>query len=171
MANQTQIVAIEMTDEEIKNSNRSIVDFQQNAMINGRKELGRLQKKLAITYWVIIGLSIIMFIIGIGLLSVPVWTAFKGKLEVFNSLVTGGLGIADLAALFFFRPIERIHKLMGDMSQVFLALNNYQSQVALRLLEMNIKDRKTISVACDNIGKAAENCIKWIEEYFEKVKK
>jgi hypothetical protein len=137
-------------------------------MEKNKKEIGKLELKLSITYWVIIALSIIMFLIGTVLLFVPFITAVKGQMKIFESLVSGGFGIADLAALFLFRPIERIHKLMGDMSQVLLALNNYQTQLGLRLLQMDINVRPTIGDACDKIAKAAEDSIKLIENYFEK---
>jgi len=73
--------------------------------------------KLSITYWVIVCLSIIMFIIGIVLLSVPVAAAFNKSITIPQSLSAAGFGIADLAGLFFFKPIERIHGLMGDRAK------------------------------------------------------
>ena len=170
MANAAQGVPVKMSQQDIEGANTYIVNFLQRTMVDGRRELSRLQKKLSITYWVIIGLSIVMFIIGIWLLSVPVRTIFTATPDVYKSLITGGFGIADLVALFFFRPLERIHKLMGDMSQVFLALNSFQSQFSLRLLEMDLKDRATIGKACEHIGAEAKNSIKMIEDYFEKVK-
>jgi hypothetical protein len=170
MPNSTQGVAVNMTKEDIEKANTYIVKFLQGTMTEGQKQLNRLQKKLSITYWVIIGLSIVMFGIGVWLLTVPVRTIFSGATEVYKSLIAGGFGIADLTALFFFRPLERIHRLMGDMSQVLLALNSFQSQFNLRLLEMNLEDRPTIGKACDYISAAAEKSIKLVEDYFEATK-
>ncbi len=168
MANGNQALSIAMTDEDIRNANKDLIDYQESIVDGNKTGLWKLQKKLSITYWVIIALSVIMFLIGIALLMVPVITAIKGQMEVYKSLVSGGFGIADLAALFFFRPLERIHKLMGDMSQIFLALSSYQTQLGLRLLQMDIKVRATIGDASDKIAKAAEDSIKNIENYFEK---
>jgi hypothetical protein len=170
MTNSATGVPVRLTEADIESANTYIVNFLQRTMVDGRKELARLQKKLAITYWVIIALSVVMFAIGIWLLSVPVRTAVQGNADLFKSLIAGGFGIADLAALFLFRPVERIHRLMGDMSQVFLALNCFQTEFSLRLLEMNLKDRPTIGKASEYISLAAEKSIKWVEEYFEKIK-
>jgi hypothetical protein len=161
-------VRIAMETDDIKKANREIVDFQNSSMGDSRKELHRLQRKLSVTYWVIIALSVIMFAIGIGLLSVPFLGGLAQKADMSKSIVSGSVGIADLAGLFFFKPLERIHKLMGDMSQIFMATNSYQAQVGLHLLQMDLEDRQTIGDASDKIAKAAEESIKLIEDYFEK---
>jgi hypothetical protein len=108
-----------------------------------------------------------MFILGVTLLSIPVYTVLTGKVSVLPSLVAGGFGIADLAALFLYGPIEKIHKLMGDMSQIIIAINNFQSQVGLRLMEMDSNERMTMGVASEKIGEAAAESIKLIQDYFE----
>ncbi|MCK7521671.1 MAG: hypothetical protein MZV64_30295 [Ignavibacteriales bacterium] len=130
-------------DERIK-ANEFIISFLQNVMNEGNNELKKLRIKLSVTYWVIIFLSIIMFIIGIALISVPAIAAFSGEIDQMQSLITAGFGILDLSALFLFRPMERIHKMMGDMSQIILALNSYQTQVGLRLMELDVTNRSSM---------------------------
>jgi len=110
-------------DERVK-ANEFIIRFLQNVMNEGNNELIKLRIKLSVTYWVIIFLSIIMFTIGIALISVPAIAAFSGEIDQMQSLITAGFGILDLSALFLFRPMERIHKMMGDISQIILALNS-----------------------------------------------
>jgi hypothetical protein len=61
-----------------------------------------------------------------------------------------------------------MHGIMGDMSQIIMALNSYQTQVGLRILEMNTEKRDTFGIAADKISTAASDSIKLIEEYFEK---
>jgi hypothetical protein len=108
-----------------------------------------------------------MFALGIVLISVPVFAAFRGQISELQSLISAGFGIADLAALFLFRPLERIHGLMGDMSQIILALNGYQTQVGLRLMEMNAAERQTLGRAAEYISTAAKDSIKLVQDYFE----
>src|SRR3989304_617410 len=91
-------------DERMK-ANEFIVQFLQNIMNDGKEELGKLRRKLSVTYWVIIFLSIIMFVVGIVLVSVPAIAAFRGDIDQLQSLITAGFGIADLAALFLFQPM------------------------------------------------------------------
>jgi len=153
-------------DERMK-ANEFIVKFLQNIMDDGKVELGRLRRKLSVTYWVIILLSIIMFALGIMLLSIPAIAAFYGQIDKVQSLITAGFGLADLAALFLFRPIERIHKIMGDMSQIILALNSYQTQVGLRLMELDVTNRPSMGITAINVSEAAKESIKLVQDYFE----
>jgi hypothetical protein len=79
----------------------------------------------------------VMFALGIVLISVPVVCAFREDISKLKSFIAAGFGIADLEALFLFRPLERICGLMGDMSQIILPLNSFQTQVGMPLMEMN----------------------------------
>ena len=153
-------------DERMK-ANEFIVHFLQNMMDEGKQELGKLRIKLSVTYWVIIFLSIIMFVVGIVLVSVPAIAAFRGDIDQIQSLITAGFGIADLAALFLFRPMERIHKIMGDMSQIILALNSYQTQVGLRLMELDVTNRPSMGQTALNVSEAAKESINLVQDYFE----
>ena len=166
MENDENEKMVMMNNEERKKANEFIIRCLQKTMNAGRGELGRLNLKLSATYWIIILLSIIMFLMGIVLLCVPLMAAF-GQADNLQALIAGGFGIADLAALFLFRPIERIHKIMGDMSQIQLALNSYQTQVGLHLLEMDARDRQTLGIAAEKITNTTNVCIKLVQEYFE----
>jgi len=156
-----------ITEEERKKANDFIVQFLQTMMVDGKKELGKLRQKLSFTYWVIINLSIIMFAVGIVLLSIPAIAAFQGNIEMLQSLLSAGFGVIDLAGLFLFRPMERIHKTMGDMSQIILALNSYQTQVGLRLMELDITNRPSMGQTAVKVGDAAKESIKLVQDYFE----
>ena len=156
-----------MTLEERKKANDFIVEFLKGIMNDGKVELGGLRRKLSVTYWVIILLSIIMFLLGIVLLSVPIFAALSGKISELHSLITAGFGVADLAALFLFQPLERIHRMMGDMSQIILALNSYQNQVGLRLMELDATNRPSMGLTAKNINEAAKDSIKIVQDYFE----
>jgi len=167
MAINTKPLEVLLATDENQEANKYIIHYLQGTMNDGRVELTNLRKKLSITYWVIIDLSIVMFALGITLLSVPLLAAWRGEIDIFRSLIAAGFGIADLAGLFLFRPIERIHKLMGDMSQITLALNSFQTQVGLRLKEMNAADRQSIGQAADHISVAAMNSAQLVQNYFE----
>ncbi len=167
MARNNHSNGILLTAKERHQANQFIIDYLQSTMNDGRTELHNLRKKLSITYWVIIALSIVMFTLGMTLLSVPLTAAWSGKIETLRSLIAAGFGIADLAGLFLFRPLERIHRLMGDMSQITLALNSFQTQVGLRLKEMNASDRQSIGRAAEYINAAAINSTQLVQTYFE----
>lgn len=156
-----------ISDEERDRANQRIVKYLHNILDDGRKEITALRRKLAVTYWVIIALSVVMFFVGIALLSVPAIAGLQRRITELPSIIAGGFGIADLAALFLFRPVERIHGLMGDMGQITLALNSFQNQVGLRLLEIDKDKRDTIGRAAEHIKEAAKSSINVIQIYFE----
>lgn len=131
------------------------------------KSLRSMKKKLAISYWFVIGLSVITFIMGIVLLSVPAAAAFSGNIDKVKALVAAGFGIADLAGVLLFRPVARIRDIMCDMSQITLALDSFKSQTHLRLLEMDYTSRLSISKTAADINEAATNSIVLIQNYCE----
>ena len=151
----------------IQEANQNIANRLEATTLENKKELARLRDKLSYTYWIIIVLSVIMFLIGIILISIPAFAALNGEIDTLKSLIAAGFGIADLTALFFFRPLFRIHNIMGDMSQITLALNSYQIQVGLRLMEMEINDRSSIGRAAKEVDLAATNSIRLVQKYFE----
>ncbi len=155
-----------------KKANRWLITFLENTLKDGTNEIAALRSKLAYTYWIIVILYVTMFFMGIVLLSVPAYAAFRGQLGALNSLISAGFGITDLATLFLFRPLDRIHKLMGDIGQINLTIDSFQDQVALRLLEINLeKDkRETIGKAAEHVKEAAKESIELIQTYFEERK-
>ncbi len=158
---------LSLDNEQRKKANDFILKYLQGTMSEGKIDLKGLRRKLTVTYWVIIILSIIMFIVGLALISVPFLSAFGSGGKELSSLISGGFGLADLTALFLFKPIERIHKLMGDMSQIVIALNSFQTQVGLRLMQMDSTNRDSIGQTAEFINTAAKDSIKTIQDYFE----
>lgn len=151
----------------IDDANMNMADSLNAVVAENQAELSRLRDKLSYTYWIIIVLSVIMFLVGIALLSIPVFAVISDQIEKMESLIAAGFGIADLATLFLLKPLFRIHNIMGDMSQITLALNSYQIQVGLRLIEMKINERETLGKAAKKIDSAAVSSIKLVQQYFE----
>ena len=156
-----------VSKNERQRTNDFILQHLQTTMSDGHAALQDLEKKLRLTYNVIIGLSVVMFVVGIALIAAPVYAGLTGQDDIAKALLAGGLGIADLTALYLFRPIDRIHALMGDMSQVTIALNGFQTQVGLRLLEMRADEADTVGAAAEDIRSASEFSIVLVEKYFE----
>jgi len=154
-------------EETSKRSNQWLVFYLHTILEDSRKDVNHLRTKLAITYWIVVLLSIIMFALGIALLGAPAIAAYKGDIALLESLTSAGFGVADLTALFMFKPIERIHGLMGDMSQITVAINSFQDQVALRLMEMDASKRESMGKAAEEIKGATRASLELIEIYFE----
>jgi hypothetical protein len=56
---------------------------------------------------------------------------------------------------------------MGDISQIILALNSYQTQVGLRLMELDVTNRPSMGQTAINVSEAAKESIKLVQDYFE----
>jgi hypothetical protein len=153
--------------EQRKKANQKSFENLYAVMRDGRRELTLLRMRLALTYWVVVILSVIMFALGIILLSVPVLLMLQGRTAEMQAFIAAGFGLADLTTLFLFKPIERIHRLMGDMSQITLALTSFQTQVELRLIQMDAANRSSVGETAEAIAAVAPAAIKLIQDYFE----
>jgi hypothetical protein len=153
--------------EQRKKANQKSFENLFAVMRDGRRELTLLRMRLALTYWVVVILSVIMFVLGSVLLSVPVLLMLQGRSAELQAFISAGFGLADLTALFLFKPIERIHRLMGDMSQITLALTSFQTQVELRLIQMDASSRASVGETAQAIAEATPAAIKLIQDYFE----
>jgi hypothetical protein len=156
-----------LADKSRRQANNSVNALLQDAIRQGKQGLVDLRRKLSFTYWLILGLSAVIFSLGVVLLSVPVAAAWKGNINLLTSVIAAGFGIADLGVLYLFRPIERIQELMGDMSQITMVINSFQTQVSLRLQEMDLDDPRSVSRAAKYIQQLSEECARQIETYFE----
>ena len=156
-----------LSDEERSEKNRETIESVQETAKGCAEQVKKLRSKLSISYWVVMLLSVTMFVLGVILLAMPIKTALSGGEFQLESLVAPGFGIADLVTLFLFNPVKRIHNLMGDMSQIILAINSFQIQRDLRLVEMDVRKRESVGKAAEYIGGVAENTLKMIQQYFE----
>jgi hypothetical protein len=156
-----------MSEEEANKANRNAIKLVQETTLDCAKQVRKLRSKLAYTYWLIVALSIVLFIVGIVLILTPLARTTQGNGINWEAFIPAGIGIADLVGLFLYNPIKRIHTLMGDMSQVILIINSFQIQRDLRLVEMDVNDRKSVGEAAAHISKAAKESIRLIQKYFE----
>jgi hypothetical protein len=152
-------------------ANDWLIRYVADVLRDSRSEVARLQRRLRFSYAVVVALSVVMFVVGVALLCIPARAALApleaGAGEPWRSLVAGGFGLADLAALFLFRPLDRIHALMGDMGQITLAVTSYQQQAALRLLEADATDRASLGRAAGHLREATTESLDLIQRYFE----
>jgi|WetSurMetagenome_2_1015567.scaffolds.fasta_scaffold66390_2 hypothetical protein len=147
--------------------NLNIINGLNIASEDHKTDIRRLKTELIISYWLIVIFSSFTFILGFLLLVISATAATGEENKLVASIITGAAGIADLITLFLYRPIARIQKIMGDMSQIILLLNSYEYQVGLALMEMDIDIKESVGAAADKIGKIAYTTIVAIEKFFE----
>ena len=152
-------------------ANEHIINHLKTILDNGSVEVTKLRRKLELTYYLLVFLSTVMFVGGIALWMVPVVVGSQGFNNATNtdlgiSGIAGGLGAVDLTALFLLKPVRRIKKLMGDMSQLTVAINSYQTQMSLRLLESDAHQPETLGSAAEHVKQASHDTIELIERYF-----
>lgn len=162
-----------LTAQEATRANAELVAHMKRVLEHSYHSAVELQQKLKHTYWIVIALTNAMFIMGMVLISAPIWVPLINELapsalySTTNILTTVGIGVADLIALFLFGPITRIQKLMGNFSQLTVSLETFQLQVAIRLLEADSEVRESLGVAAGHVNMASLNVLEAIEKYYE----
>jgi len=167
---------VRIQQEERDKSNAWLLKYISRILHRGTKEVESLRSKLRATYWIVVVLSIIMFGVGIALILIPGFAALRMVLtsttmntpESIQSLVTALVGLGDLVVLFLSKPVRHVHNLMGDMTQLTMAINTFRYQVGLRLLEMDANNPESIGLAAEKINEAAKVSIGLVQTYFEK---
>jgi hypothetical protein len=149
-------------------ANKALLDYTLEVLQENRRQARMLYNKLRITYAIVVALSVLMFLLGLALLSAPLWPLAQGKSVDWTHVLPAGIGLVDLVTLYLFGPVSRIQKLMGDMSQLTIVLGGYQITVALRLLEARLKEPPTLGRASVEVGMATRRSLQWVEKYFEK---
>jgi len=151
----------------VNEANEFLINYMEEVLKDGRSKVGDIWNKFNYTYWVIVVLSICMFIIGIALLSFSGWLLVSDRTESLNWLAMAGLGLVDIITLFLFKPVSKLQDLMGDMGQMTITLNGYQTQKALILLGSDLEERATMTLAAADVGRVSQQSISLIETYFE----
>lgn len=126
-----------------------------------------LTRKINNNYYITVTLYILTFIFGLALLSIPIAAAYLGGISTMNAAIGALAGIVDIAVVLLFKPVERIHELMADFSQITVITSSYQEQVGLRLLELDVKNRSSLGVAADQINQATKDAVSLIQDYCE----
>jgi hypothetical protein len=122
-------------------------------LVDGREQADHRDGRLRWSYWILVTLTVTLFVLGLVLLVSPLWapgllpdsapTIFRWIAILFPTT----LGIADLLGLYLYNPIRRINGLMGDITELVVILNSYHIRIALRLVESERKDRPSIGRA------------------------
>lgn len=95
----------------------------------------------------------VTFVLGFVLVALSViWFAFgKGTPSV---LGMGAVGVADLFALFFYKPMDRLQSADKDYLQQIVVLKTWAISVNLEMLSMSFEDRQSLLDASKNVRSA-----------------
>lgn len=109
--------------------------------------------------------GVIWFVVGVGvfLLTASMWL-FVTQGRALEVLGVGSLGVADLVALFFFKPIDRLQKATADFAQQVMILKAWTSSVDLQLLAMDVNDPESLMATDKNLRGAAVQLAKALQE-------
>jgi hypothetical protein len=159
-----------LSKDEAACANHALVQHMQHVLEYSLGTATELRQKLQWTYWTLITLSVLMFAVGLALVSTPLWTTFlpTGKAPDLSAVLTAvGVGLVDFVALFLYGPVDRIKKLMGDISQLTISFDTYQVQVAMQLLATDSAKRESLVEASTQIGNVAKTALSMIERFYE----
>ena len=156
-----------MSGIDIEETNLFYMENLKDTYSECLKVLKHLRHKVTCIFWATLLLYTVLFVVGIALLSIPIVAAFRGDISLYTSIIGGTLGIIEVVSVLCLRPVERIHDLMGDMSQISMIINSYQQQVGLRALEFDYHDKPSIGLAAEKINTATEESLRMIQKYVE----
>ncbi|MDH3470569.1 MAG: hypothetical protein OEM94_04550 [Acidimicrobiia bacterium] len=122
----------------------------------GKGEVAGIRRRLQITYWSMIVLTVGLFVFGIALIGFPALAYYRDSIEQVTFAALGGAGGLVIALLLYFRPLERLPTMLADATYVSLIKDSFQYQVTLRLLALDLDDSKTVSEAASHVGEAAQ---------------
>ena len=148
------------------------VKSQNFASLN-EEDLFGFRRRFTFIFWLVISITIILFILSVTLLLIPV-LGFTGRIppvSEWQNVISAASGLLVLFALFRFRPYEKIHKLTGDMSQITLVFNNYQTQVKFQLSRTDAELSDNINEVCDKLMEITQNSMDLIQLHYKDVPK
>ena len=128
----------------------------QKTLQEGKSEVAGIRRRLQITYWAMIVLTIGLFVFGAALIGFPALSYSRGTIEEVTFGALGGAGALVIGLLLYFRPLERLQSMLADATYVSLIKDSFQYQVTLRLLALDLDDVKTVSEAASHVGEAAQ---------------
>lgn len=151
-------------------ANRELVNHMNGILRDARDEAVELRRKLKWTYWLVVTLSTLLFLVGLALVSMPAWSPLAGGGQPDLGVILAGVGIGfvDFVGLFLFNPLARVQKLMGDISQMTALFSAYQIRVALHLVETDSDRRETMGAASGHVAAVTVETLELIESYYEK---
>lgn len=160
-----------LTSSQSADANKELVDYMNLILQDGRAEMQRLNERLGKSYWILVSLVVVLFVLGLVLILAPAWlTSVPGSQELTDwvaIVLPVTLGIADLLALYFYKPVERINRLMGDMSQLIVILGSNNIRIALLLVEADSRDRPSIGRAAESVKEISDHSVHLIQKFFE----
>lgn len=154
-------------ETESRKLNDQLVHNMQKTFDHNLTLFKGLTKKISSNYNITVILYFVSFVFGLALLSIPLAAAYLGGISTLNAAIGGLAGIADIVVVLLFKPVERIHELMADYTQITVITSSYQEQVGLRLLELDLNHRESLGVAAVEINKITKDAVNQIQDYCE----
>lgn len=139
------------TNEETIAKVKEIQGAVQTFSVGKTKEL---QQKAAATFRNLTIMIWVTFVLGLVLILSSL-LLFVVKQQTLTILGMGGLGVADFAALFFYKPMDKLQDADKDFVEQLIILKSWALSVNLELLAMDANKRETVITASENIRKAA----------------
>lgn len=149
-------------------ANKELMRHLNEAVEFNLKSYKGLLRRINLNVGLSIGLSVVVFCIGIVLVLVPLYQYITtGDLTLYSAL-SEALGLGTLLTFFFREPIERTHKYTGDLAQITLIITNFHTQLGLKLLQIDIRSKDGIGEATTFLSELTRKGLWDIEDFFEK---
>jgi hypothetical protein len=159
--------AVLMRDDKKNAANNNLIKDIIELMDRRMNLTRRLHRFIEGTFSGIQAMTIIAYVLGIFLIvsSVLYYFLTEQRLDVFGFTA---LGAGEMTAIFLYQPVQRVQNALGDFSQHTVVLHSWNTQVALRMLIMDINDKDDVNKACEHIREITREYAETIEKLIER---
>lgn len=154
-----QLDANKKTIEEVKRLQRDINEMDAKLFPLLKEKAARTFRDLRAMVWVAFTIGVVLIVV-----SLLLFIFQERSLEVFG---LSTLGVADLFALFLYKPMDRLQKANADFSQQVMILKSWVLATNLQLRAMDVNEPKSVIIAAENIKGLAVDLAKAIQTLLE----
>lgn len=97
---------------------------------NAQKVVWESFSQMRLAFWISMGMSIVLFLIGLTLLTIAVVKAIPTRGVSASALTIGGLSLGDFLILFLRRPWQDISENLSNSQQVRMIVTSYLSSLS-----------------------------------------
>ncbi len=101
-------------------------------------------------------MSLVVFVIGIGFLLLAAYQTLRGSVDATTVAVIGGVGVAQIVALFYRNPLAQIAHALANAQQARIAITSYLMAVSLiadQVTAVDTPEERHIQMLTDLTGR------------------
>jgi hypothetical protein len=162
-----EIVREQLWRQGAKESHALWLDFEKFLA----KTFKRTLRNAATTYSLITVMSVLLFLLGVGLCLFAAWYATQPGAEKVYAAIFGGMGVTSFLSLFLLTPFQKAQSALSNLMQAELCFMTTFQQIRLwrdfPMGDNGVIDPAKMTVATENIERLTRRAMALLERYLE----